>query len=207
VAGKALTGCEKLPVHENSAKAAPMTATSRVLLLTGMPGVGKTTIIRRVAERLRGIKLGGFYTEELRETGERTGFRLVDFEGRALTFAHVDFGEPRVSKYGVDVSALDARAKALLAPDADVAVYLVDEIGKMECMSARFVAVMRTLLASSSLVVATVARKGEGFIAEAKRWPGAALWEVTRDNRDRLPDEVIAWLAKSDVRFAAGHSP
>jgi nucleoside-triphosphatase len=171
-----------------------MSATGRVLLLTGMRGVGKTTVIRRVAEPLHRARLDGFYTEELREAGQRTGFRLVDFEGGATIFAHVDFDGPRVSRYGVNIAALDARAETLLAPRADVAVYLVDEIGKMECLSARFVAAMRRLLAADNCVVATVASKGEGFIAEAKRWPGAVLWEVTRDNRDHLPDEVLAWL-------------
>lgn len=178
-----------------------MNATGHVLLITGLPGVGKTTVIRRVAERLHGSRLGGFYTEELREAGQRTGFRLVDFAGRALTFAHVGFGGPRVSRYGVDVAALDARAEALLGPRPEVAVYLVDEIGKMECLSPRFVAAMRRLLASGCRVVATVARKGEGLIDEAKRWPGATLWEVSHDNRDRLPDEVLAWLEESGLRF------
>ncbi|MBS1171996.1 MAG: hypothetical protein H6R12_826 [Proteobacteria bacterium] len=178
-----------------------MSATGRVLLITGMPGVGKTTLIRRVAERLEGTRLGGFYTEELREAGQRSGFRLVDFEGRSLTFAHVGFSGPRVSRYGVDVAALDARAEALLAPRPDVAAYLVDEIGKMECLSPRFVAAMHHLLASARPVVATVAKKGEGLIDEAKRWPGATLWEVTHDNRDRLPGEVVAWLEKTGLRF------
>ena len=182
--------------------AAKLSATHRVLLITGTPGVGKTTVIRRVAERLRNVKLGGFYTEELREAGARTGFRLVDFDGHALTFAHVGFGGPRVSRYGVDVAALDARAEALLAPRPEVAVYLVDEIGKMECLSPRFVAAMRTLLASGCPVVATVAKKGAGFIAEAKRWPGATLWEVTHANRDRLPDEICAWLEAGGLRRA-----
>ncbi|MEW5708754.1 MAG: nucleoside-triphosphatase [Pseudomonadota bacterium] len=171
----------------------------RVLLLTGAPGIGKTTVIRRVAEALRGLKLGGFYTEELREAGKRVGFLLVDFDGQALTLAHAGLPGPRVSKYGVDVAALDGRAQALLAPRPEVAVYLVDEIGKMECLSARFVAAMGRLLASGRPVVASVARKGGGFIAEAKRWPGAALWEVTQDNRDHLPVEVIAWLRQSGV--------
>lgn len=176
-----------------------MSGTGRALLITGMPGVGKTTVIRRVAERLHGTRLGGFYTEELREAGARTGFRLVDFEGNALTFAHVGFGGPRVSRYGVEVAALDAQAETLLAPRPEGAVYLVDEIGRMECLSPRFVAAMRRLLASGSCVVATVAKKGEGLIAEAKRWPDATLCEVTHDNRDRMPDEVLAWLQTSGL--------
>ena len=172
----------------------------RVLLVTGVPGVGKTTLIRRVAERLQGRVLGGFYTEEAREAGRRVGFRLVDFDGSSLTFAHVGNQGPRVSKYGVDVAALDARAEALLAQHPDVAAYLVDEIGKMECLSPRFVAAMRRLLMSGCVVVATVAKQGEGLIAEAKRLPGATLLEVTRANRDRLADEVLAWVERAVAR-------
>lgn len=171
----------------------------RVLLLTGTPGVGKTSVVRRVAERLHGLRLGGFYTEELRAAGERLGFRLVDFEGQALTFAHVDFPGPRVSRYGVDVAALDARAEALLDPRAGAALYLVDEIGRMECLSPRFVAAVRRLLGSGRPVIATVALKGEGVIAEVKHFPAVTLWEVTRGNRDRLPDEILAWLADRGV--------
>jgi nucleoside-triphosphatase len=177
-----------------------MSKPGRVLLVTGTPGVGKTTVIRRVAERLQGVSVGGFYTEELREFGQRTGFRLIDFAGGSLTFAHIGIQGPRVSRYGVDVAALDARAEALLAPHREIAVYLVDEIGKMECLSPRFVAAMRHLLASDRRVVASVAKQGEGLIDEAKRWPGATLWEVRRDNRDRLPDEILAWLDRNGVR-------
>ncbi len=48
----------------------------RTLLITGPPGVGKTTVIRSLAERLKDRRLGGFYTAELREGRERRGFRL-----------------------------------------------------------------------------------------------------------------------------------
>jgi nucleoside-triphosphatase THEP1 len=42
-----------------------------VLLITGTPGIGKTTVIRRVAEGVKAEGLRGFYTEEIRESGER----------------------------------------------------------------------------------------------------------------------------------------
>lgn len=177
------------------ANAASKTA-PHVLLLTGMPGVGKTTVLRRAAERFRARHLGGFYTEEIRYRGARRGFRLIGFDGRECLIAHVDFpGPARVSKYGVDVPALDAAAGGLLA-DADAEIYFVDEIGKMECLSARFVAAMRQLLGSGRPVVATVALKGGGFIAEVKRRRDAVLWEITRANREDLPARIETWLAE-----------
>ncbi len=120
---------------------------ARVLLLAGVPGVGKTTVIRKVAASLRDRRLGGFYTEEIRVRGERRGFRAVTFDGEARDMARVELrGARRVGKYGVDVAAVDAVAAAALTPGAGL--YLVDEIGKMECLSVTFVAAMRALLDS-----------------------------------------------------------
>jgi nucleoside-triphosphatase len=165
-----------------------------VLLLTGVPGIGKTTVIRRVAEQLKGRRLGGFYTEEIGEGGERRGFRLVGFDRTERVISHVDFPKiHRVGKYSVDFGAIDA-ATELLADDPAIQVYLVDEIGKMECLSERFVTAMRTLLIGPKPVVATIALRGGGFIAEAKRTDGAAIWEVTHANRDLLPSRALRWL-------------
>jgi nucleoside-triphosphatase THEP1 len=100
-----------------------MTTSSRdkphVLLIAGAPGVGKTTVIRRVADRLKELKeerLGGFYTEEIRENARRCGFRLVGFDGETRIIAHAGFAKKhRVGKYGV-VQALD-EAALLLRPN------------------------------------------------------------------------------------------
>jgi nucleoside-triphosphatase len=164
----------------------------RHLLLTAVPGAGKTTVIRRVAEQLAGETLAGFYTEEMRVRGERRGFRLVAFDGKEAVIAHVEFPKThRVGKYGVDVAAIDAAVETALAPRRGLALYLVDEIGKMECLSERFVARVRELLAGRVPVVATVAKRGAGFIAEVKRRDDCEVWTLTRVNRDVLPFEII----------------
>ena len=62
----------------------------RNLLLTGIPGVGKTTVLRKVAERLSGVELGGFLTDEIRVEGKRVGFAIETFDGDSATLAHVD---------------------------------------------------------------------------------------------------------------------
>jgi nucleoside-triphosphatase len=174
----------------------PRPTRPHILLLTGVPGIGKTTLIRTVAARLNPAGLRGFYTEEIREHGPRLGFRLVSFTGAEGVMAHVDFEHRhRVGRYGIDVAAIERLAEPALQFDEGAAVYLIDEIGKMECMSARVVAALESLFRSGKPIVATIASTGIGFIRKAKQRPDAVLWEVTRTNRDALPEQVLEWLA------------
>ena len=139
--------------------------------------------------------MGGFYTEEIRDSGQRQGFSVVAFGGTKDVFAHVDFPKQhQVAKYGVDIDRLEAIAIPALALEASRTIYLVDEIGKMECFSERFITAMQRLLESDRIVVATIALRGGGFIAEVKRRADAVLREVTRENRNELPRRIAKWL-------------
>lgn len=175
-----------------------------ILLLTGRPGAGKTTVLRKAAGILDDWRLAGFYTEEIREDGVRLGFRGVAFhdEEEEIVIAHAERpGQPRVGRYGVDVAAIDELAKASLRVDEDEAdAVLLDEIGLMECLSGEFLDSVTDLLDSPLPLVATVARSGRGLIAEVKNRPDALLWEVTAENRDRLAAEVAAWLQDHRVK-------
>lgn len=165
------------------------------LLLTGPPGVGKTTVVRRVARAFAGRRLRGFTTEEVREGGQRVGFRLTTLDGQDLVLAHVALRSAhRIGRYGVDLQALESILGTALGLDPAADAYLVDEIGKMECLSARFVAAMTALLDSRRPVVATVAARGSGLIESVKGRSDAELWAVTPRNRDELPQRILAWL-------------
>jgi nucleoside-triphosphatase len=157
--------------------------------------VGKTTVIRRLAHRLKGHRLAGFYTEELREGSKRYGFRLVSFAGHEALIAHIGFPKAvRVGKYGVDIAALEAAA-VLLAPDPAVELYLLDEIGKMESLAPGLVSAIEQLLDSAHPLVATVAAKGGGLIADVKARPDVQLIQVTHSNRDDLAETLRRRLA------------
>ncbi len=159
----------------------------QALLLTGVPGIGKTTIVKRVAAALSGRRIRGFVTGEIRRAGRRVGFELSTFTGHKKVLAHVDVdSRHRVGRYGIDVAALDEIGEEALALDDATDVYLVDEIGKRECFSAKFRAAIRSLLDSRQPLVATVALRGSGFIAEVKDRVDVEIWEATRENRELL---------------------
>ena len=159
------------------------------ILLTGRPGIGKTTVIRRLAELLPGRAIAGFYTDEIRVAGQRQGFRVTAFSGVSGVLAHAKtHSSHRVGRYGVDVEAFERIALPELGRRAEV--LLVDEIGKMECFSTRFVQAVRNVLEGSTPLVATVARSGSGFIADVKRRRDVELWEVTAQDRDELPGQI-----------------
>jgi nucleoside-triphosphatase len=165
------------------------------LFVTGLPGTGKTTSIRKVVERLPpGVTASGFYTAEIRESGGRVGFAVSTLDGQNGLLAHVRIGgRARVGRYGVDVRGFEDLVLPLLEAGR-AGLYVIDEIGKMECFSLAFCDKVRALLDSGAPVLGTVALKGGGFIAEVKTRDDVALFEVTLRNRDRLVDEISRTL-------------
>jgi nucleoside-triphosphatase len=92
----------------------------------------------------------------------------------------------------VDSDSFDREAVSLLDPSAaDVDLFVLDEIGKMECFSDRFVEAIRRLLESKKSVLATVAQKGSGLIQDVKSYPGVDLVPLTRASRDEVTRQVV----------------
>jgi len=162
------------------------------ILITGVPGIGKTTLIMKIIEAMKGVGLVGFYTDEIREKGMRTGFSLTSITGGRSILSHVDIKSRfKVGKYGVDVAGFEAFIERIPFFDDKISMIVIDEIGKMECYSTKFTKLIRALLDSKKFFIATIAFKGEGLIAEVKRQPDIELFEITRDNRNDLLQRIL----------------
>jgi nucleoside-triphosphatase len=167
------------------------------ILLEGRPGAGKSTVARRLADRLveGGISVSGFVTEEIRERGRRLGFAIEQIGGDRGVLAHVELpGPPRVGRYGVDLPAFERLAIAALDRAGEDHVAIIDELGKMELASDAFRDAVSALLDRSVAVVATVQSASHPFTNALKRRPDIETLRVTTTNRNELPELLAALL-------------
>ena len=161
------------------------------VLLTGRPGCGKTTLIKRVLEELP-QRFGGFFTEEIRDHGSRVGFKVVALEGDEAVFAHVDFtARERVGKYGLDLSALEAvGVNAIREAVRAQRPIAIDEIGPMEIRSVVCRKAVNDALDSELPVLATIFSRPLPFTEGIKSRPDVVLIEISLNNRDRLVSQL-----------------
>lgn len=174
-----------------------MPSKSDKILLTGAPGCGKTTAIIQIMENLKSVKAAGFYTQEIRQDNTRKGFCWTRLDGAAGVLAHINTKSPcKVGKYGVDVSGFEKFVAPILDINhSDAELFIIDEIGKMECFSKKFVTAVHRLFASDKSVLATVAQKGASLISEVKDYPGTKLFFLTHQNRDKTIAEILQILS------------
>jgi nucleoside-triphosphatase len=170
----------------------PLVSARKNLLITGLPGVGKTTLIKKLCELLKDLRPVGFFTEEMREEGVRKGFELVSLDGRRGILSHKNIRTPyRIGEYKVDLKGFEDFLGSISFLDTFTRLVIIDEIGKMECFSDQFEKLLREVLDSEKWVIATIASKGRGLIAEIKRRKDVRIFEMTKKNRDFLLLDIL----------------
>jgi nucleoside-triphosphatase len=169
----------------------------RILILTGNPGVGKTTVLAKTVSDLRGrnVNVGGMFSREVREGSARTGFEIVDIASAKVgCLASIKQKDgPQVGKYRVNLFDLDSiGAQAINTAIEKSDVIAIDEIGPMELFSPKFKEAAQKALESNKLVIAVVHWKAqEKMVTEAKGRKDAEVFTATIENREKLSDELF----------------
>ena len=160
------------------------------IFLTGAPSSGKTTVIKKLVEELT-VPANGFYTEEERIKDRRTGFLMKTLDGREAYLAHEDItSEYHIRRYGVSIENIETVAVPSIQP-TDNNIIILDEIGKMECFSGLFRKAVGHALDSDNIVAGTITFGGDDFIMRIKIRDDIEITEVTKANRDKLPDILL----------------
>ncbi len=172
-----------------------------IVALTGKPGIGKTTDVKRVIERIRDRAVG-FYTEEIRhpETKMRLGFKVITTDGKegilAEKFKPSKF---KVGSYGVNVEEFESLVIPVLEEalkDKDK-IIVIDEIGKMELFSEKFKRIVKELLNRKDLnaVITIPVKDVDPIVREIRERNDIVKMEITLSNRDEIPDKVLEMLS------------
>lgn len=160
------------------------------IFLTGAPSSGKTTVIKKVIQKMD-YPANGFYTEEERVAGQRVGFLMKTLDGRTGYLAHQDIeSDFHIRRYGVSIEHIEKIAVPSIVP-VGRNIIILDEIGKMECFSEVFKQAAVEALDSANIVVGTITFGGNDFILGIKQRGDMEIHEVTQDNRDSLPDLIL----------------
>jgi nucleoside-triphosphatase len=162
------------------------------ILITGAPRMGKTTLIRKLIEELNDFQPVGFFTAEIKDHGTRKGFELISLSGKRGILSHVNIKSPyKVGKYKINLKDFELFLDSLPLRNDSVNLVIIDEIGKMECFSNYFITIMREILDSPFVLLATVSLKGGGFIEEIKKRNDIELFMLRQDNRDFLMSDIL----------------
>ncbi|NP_001003463.1 cancer-related nucleoside-triphosphatase [Danio rerio] len=175
------------------------------VFLTGVPGVGKTTLVKKVCDALSGLSVSGFYTEEVREHGRRVGFDVVTVSGDRGRLSRVSSGsaaggrEYRVGQYVVDLQSFESLALPLfrnMQEGSGKQLFVMDEVGKMELFSQPFIRAVRQILEKSCCsVLGTIpVPKGKplALVEELRSRADVKIFTVTKENRDVIFDDIVS---------------
>jgi len=161
------------------------------IFITGNPGCGKSTLIKKLLEEISDKKVSGIITPEIRAEEERRGFKIIDLASgkeEILASLNIEHG-PRVSRYRVNIEGIDKIMDKFLEAYENSEYVVIDEIGIMEFYSEKFKDTIQMVMNSNKAVIATLSKK---FVKEYRR--KGEIYYLTRDNFDEIYTKVLSQL-------------
>ncbi len=157
------------------------------IFLTGRPGIGKTTVVKKFLEVYEGNVIG-LLTPEIRKNNKRIGFALKLIPSdEEFIFASVEkISSVKFGKYYLNLENLEKVLNKIENSLETCELVVIDEIGKMEMFSQRFKTFVKTILESDASILAVVHR---AYVREFSNYGKIIL--VTEENRNDLPKELL----------------
>jgi len=165
-----------------------------IIVLTGAPGVGKTTAVMRAARTLndRGLNVGGIVSRELRTNNMRIGFEFIDLiTNDTNVLASITGNGPKVGKYFVNLAGCRFAAERLDAAAKNCDVIICDEIGPMELKSREFIDSVKNLLDLDKKIIVVVHQRLQHPLTEQFRKKSSLLISLGLVNREKVNEILL----------------
>ena len=156
--------------------------------IVGSPGVGKSTLVRRLIEE-RHIPVFGFITRKEQDEWDPVlgnSIYIYPAAGPFIRSGENLVGHCKDRRPVVYKEAFDRFASCLWKPIPKGAVILMDEIGFMEASSTAFCKAIFHLLDGDIPVLAAVKDKNTPFLQSVRNHPKATCYYLTENNREAL---------------------
>ena len=160
-----------------------------IIILTGAPGVGKSTAVLRTARALkdRGLKVGGIVSREQRSNNIRIGFEFIDLmTNDTNVLASIAGNGPKVGKYFINLAGCSFAAERLIVAVKNSDVIICDEIGPMELKSREFTDSVKKLLEVCKKVIVVVHQKMHHPLIEQFKKKSSLIIDLNLGNRENL---------------------
>jgi len=161
-----------------------------IILLSGKPGVGKSTIIEKFITDYNGL-MSWVVTKEIRDSkGKRVGFKAINFLNEEGIISHkfniqsnIIIGANRVDLLKID--QLFTRTLSSSHGNSND-LTIIDEIGPIQLLSKKFIQQLDRLFTSGSNLLTTI-HFNDNRVEKYKKNPKTILFEVSEENREILP--------------------
>lgn len=165
-------------------------------LIVGDRGVGKSTLIRRVLEKLK-RPVFGFETkkeEQLEDPIRGCPIYIYDAGSHRCRTSENLIGYHREQDVAAITAAFDRYAPKLMEPVPEDAVVELDEIGFLEAGAAEFCRAVMGLMDGDRPVIAAVKNREIPFLNALRSHPNARCFYITPENREELFEEVLEFM-------------
>ncbi len=163
------------------------------IFITGERGVGKTTLIHRLVQKLPKEKCYGFYTEKVSpegkwgEVGEIEMFSARRPEGERYCLAKL-YGKGKQEIYS---EVFENYGVSLLENIPKGSFVIMDELGFLESRSPRFCQKVLEVLDQEVKVLGVIKPKAIPFLETIRKHPNVKVYTLTEENRETLTNELL----------------